>query len=82
MIEESFPGTITCWGAVVFEKLVKECHRNNFRLTDHDTKFILARKTYFHNIVYSFRKNYSISGDNYFHRSFPASLFSNCVSLL
>ena len=38
MIEESFPGTITCWGAVVFEKLVKECHGNNFR----DTKFILA----------------------------------------
>ena len=47
MIVESFPGTITCWGAVVFEKLVKECHGNNFRLTDHETKFILACENVF-----------------------------------
>ena len=29
LIVESFPGNITCWGAVVFEKQVKQCHENN-----------------------------------------------------
>ena len=30
MIEESFPENITCRGAVVFGKWVKQCHENNF----------------------------------------------------
>ena len=30
MIVASFPGSITCRGAVVFEKRVKQCHENNF----------------------------------------------------
>ena len=30
MIAESFPSNITYWGAVVFEKWVKQCHENTF----------------------------------------------------
>ena len=30
MIVESFPSNITYWGAVVFEKWVKQCHENTF----------------------------------------------------
>ena len=44
MIVESFPENITCCGAVVFEKRVKQCHENNFRLGDHEAKIILACK--------------------------------------
>ena len=39
MIVDSFPENITCWGAVVFGKWVKQCHENNLRL---------MRQTYFH----------------------------------
>ena len=38
MTVKSFPENISCWGAVVFEKLVKQRHENNFRLGDHETK--------------------------------------------
>ena len=41
MIVESFPSNNTYWGAVVFEKWVKQS-QNNFRLTE--TKIILAFK--------------------------------------
>ena len=47
MIVESFPLNIACRGAVVFEKLVKQLHENNFRLSDHETKTILACKNVF-----------------------------------
>ena len=30
MTVESVPEIISCWGAVVFEKLVKQCHENTF----------------------------------------------------
>ena len=30
MIVESVPQNISCWGAVVFEKWVKQCHENTF----------------------------------------------------
>ena len=39
MMVESFPWNNTCWGAVVFEKSVKQFHKNNFCLGD--TKTIL-----------------------------------------
>ena len=38
MIVESFPKNITCWSAVVFEKLVKQCHKS----------FCLRRRKLFH----------------------------------
>ena len=47
MIVESFSENMTCWGAVVFEKRVKQCHGNNFRLSDHETTIILACKNVF-----------------------------------
>ena len=43
MIVESFPENITCRGAVVFGKLVKQCHENYFN----------HLQTYFHDIVLS-----------------------------
>ena len=47
MVVESFPENITCRGAVVFEKWVKQCHENNFRLSDRETKKFLACKNVF-----------------------------------
>jgi hypothetical protein len=52
MIVESFPLNIACRGAVVFEKLVKQLHENNFRLSDHETKIILAFKNVYHDNVF------------------------------
>ena len=48
MIAESFPENLTCWGAVVLGKWVKQCHEdNNNRLSGYETKNILACKTVF-----------------------------------
>ena len=44
---ESFPKNITCSGAAVFEKLVKQCQENNYRLSDHETKSFLACENVF-----------------------------------
>ena len=47
MIVENFPENITCRGAVVFEKWVKQCHGNSFCLSDDETKIVLACKNVF-----------------------------------
>ena len=44
MMVESFPENITWGGDVVFENLVKQCDKNNFRLSDRETKITLACK--------------------------------------
>ena len=71
MIVESFSENIACWGAVVFEKWVKQCHENNFHLSDHETKIILACKNvFFLTLFYSFLKNYITSVTNILRYTF------------
>ena len=58
MIVESVPSNISCWGAVVFEKLVKQCHENTFFL---HAKIIFVswslRRKLFNSLFNSFLKN-------------------------
>ena len=51
MTLDSVPKNIICWGAVVFEKWVKQCHENNWPLR---RKLF---KLYLHALFYSFLKN-------------------------
>ena len=46
MIVESFSENITCWGDVVFDEWVKQCHENSFRLSDHvhDSVVLISQK--------------------------------------
>ena len=65
MIVESFPENISCWGAVVFEKRVKQCNENTFL----QAKIIfvswsLRRK------LYSWIVNYSTSASSIFREAF------------
>ena len=67
---------------VAVEKWVKQCHELNFRLSDQETKIILACKTYFHDIFQLISKKLQHLSNQYFKVRFLLSLSSKSVSLM